>query len=72
MTPQCREEFSRLTGTDQGIQQILLLPIAPNQTRWNSDFLAVKRAIQLQNAFEVFSARHIRDGFGQDQSDIED
>ena len=46
--------------------------IAANLTRWNSDFKAIKRVLQLRTGYEVFVARHIRDGLENDQLDMDD
>ena len=70
-TPQRREEFNCLTQEDQP-DSTSYQPLTPNQTRWNSDFTAIKRALQLSNAFEIFNARHIRNGLEEDQLDIDD
>jgi len=48
------------------------LPIAANLTRWNSDFLAIRRALQLRNPLELFISRHQREGLSKDQLDPED
>ena len=70
-TPQRREEFSRLTH-EATPDETAFQPITANLTRWNSDYKAIKRALQLRNRFEVFVARHIRDGLENDQLTIED
>lgn len=70
-TPQRRDEFIRLTQ-ESSSEDSTFQPIAANLTRWNSDFKAIKRALQLQNGFEVFQARHIRDGLEDDQLDTDD
>ena len=70
-TPQRRDEFSTIAHTsfpnDTAFQ-----PIASILTRWNSDFLAIQRALHLRDAFELFVARHLRDGLVDDQLSIED
>ena len=57
-TPQRRKEFAKITQEAQP-EATAFQPIAANLTRWNSDFKALKRALQLQlrNRFEVFIAR---------------
>jgi len=70
-TPQRREEFAKITQEAQP-EETAFQPIAANLTRWNSDFKALKRALQLRNGFEVFIARHMRDGLQNDQLDVDD
>ena len=70
-TPQRQEEFAKITQEGQ-LEETTFQPIAANLTRWNSDFKALKRALQLRNGFEVFIARHMRDGLQHDQLDIDD
>ena len=70
-TPQRREEFAKLTQ-EALPNETAFSPIIANQTRWNSDFKAIKRALQLHGGFEIFCARHVRDGLENDQLDLED
>lgn len=48
------------------------LPIAANQTRWNSDYRAINRAIELRTPIELFVTRHLRNGLHKDQLYTED
>ena len=45
-TPQRHEEFAKLTQ-EALPNETTLSPIIANQTRWNSDLKAIKRALQL-------------------------
>ena len=70
-TPQRRDEFAELV-LEASPDESAFQPIAANLTRWNSDFKAIKRALQLRTGFEVFATRHIRDGLEDDQLDVDD
>ena len=54
-TPQRRDEFAELVQ-DALPEETAFQPIAANLPRWNSDFKAIKRALQLRTGFEVFAA----------------
>jgi len=70
-TPQRRDAFIHLCQHSQP-DEPTFLPIAANLTRWNSDFLAIRRALQLRNPLELFISRHQWEGLSKDQLDPED
>ena len=70
-TPQRREEFTNI-AKEYAPNDPAFQPIAVNLTRWNSDFRAIKRALHLRDSFELFTARHLRDGLQDDQLSPED
>ena len=70
-TPQRREEFSTISK-EQSPNDPAFQPIAANQTRWNGDFLAIKRALHLGDPIDLFIARHLREGLVEDQLTTED
>jgi len=58
-TPQRREDFAKVTReTSPDIR--VFAPIAANDTRWNGDFQAIKRALELRVSLETYSVRYIR------------
>ena len=70
-TPQRREEFIHLTR-ESCPDTTAFLPIAANQTRWNSDYRAINRALELRTPIELFVTRHMREGLSNYQLDTED
>lgn len=70
-TPQRREEFIQLTQQSSP-DTTAFLPIAANQTRWNSDYHAINRALELRTPIELFVTRNLRNGLQEDQLDAED
>lgn len=58
-TPQRREDFAKLTReTSPDIK--VFAPIAANDTRWNGDFRAIKRALELRVSIETYTIRYLR------------
>ena len=59
-TPQRRDEFAEYVKQNLGAGVNTLVPMVGNVTRWNSDFLAIKRAFILREPIEDFVANAIR------------
>ena len=70
-TPQRRQEFAALTREHCPDIKVFAL-IAANATRWNGDFRAIKRALELRFSLETYAARYSRTTLSDDQLDPAD